>query len=440
VVEILSAFNRFERAHICVVGDLILDTYTFGRICRISPEAPVSVMEAERDERRLGGAANVALNLKSLGMDVDLIGCIGDDEVGADFCTLLESEGIDAVGIVCEAGRATSLKNRLIASGQQVLRVDREKTSPIRKETEELLFERFVKAMEKASILLFSDYAKGLLSPELLQRMIAHAKVPIIVDPKGVDFSKYRGATLIKPNLKESHLASGEEDLDQAAKRLLAITEAEHLFITRANEGISVFNGDGRRDFPTRSKEVTDVTGAGDTVCATLACCMANGWSPAQMAELANVAASLAIEEVGCARITLSKLAKRLLDLHLTTKVFEESHLFALRQVLKEHTFYLLTLRECTAFSAPLYEAIRKAKRGGELLIYLDKSSCRGDLLDILRSLTEVDYILLHDDPLEEICPQIRPAKAYSFIEGRLVEGIEPASRIALGSEGMSKL
>lgn len=422
MVEILSAFNRFERARICVVGDLILDAYTFGQIRRISPEAPVAVMEAERDERRLGGAANVALNLKSLGMDIDLIGCIGDDEAGGDFCTLLESEGIDAAGIVCEVGRATSLKNRLIASGQQVLRIDREKTTPIHKETEEHIFERFVRAMEQASVLLFSDYAKGLLSPELLQRMIAHAKVPIVVDPKGSDFSKYRGATLIKPNLKESRIASGEENLDLAARVLLEITGAEHLFITRASEGISVFGTQGRQDFPTRSKEVTDVTGAGDTVCATLACCMANGWSVSEMAELANVAASLAIEEIGCARITLSKLAKRLLDLHLTTKVFEESHLFALRQVLEGHVFYLLTLRGCETFSATLYEAIRRAKKGGELLIYLDKGSCRGDLLDILRSLSEVDYILLHDDPLEEVCPQIAPAKVYRFENGKLTE------------------
>lgn len=433
MVEILSAFNRFERARICVVGDLILDAYTFGRIGRISPEAPVSVMEALRDERRLGGAANVALNLKSLGMDVDLIGCIGDDEAGGEFCSLLEAEGIEASGIVREAGRTTSLKNRLIASGQQVLRIDREKTDPIKEETKERIFERFKRAMQQASVLLFSDYAKGLLSHDLLQQMIAHAKVPIIVDPKGADFSKYRGATLIKPNLKESRIASGEEDLEVAAKSLLKTTGAEHLFITRASEGISVFSSTERRDFPTRSREVTDVTGAGDTVCATLACCMANGWSVAEMAELANVAASLAIEEIGCARITLSKLAKRLLNLHLTTKVFEESHLFALRQVLQGHTFVLLTLTGCPAFSASLYEAIRRVKREGELLVYLDTASCRGDLLDILRSLTEVDYILLHDDPLEDICPQIAPAKAYYFEEGELIDGPQPAAELAFG-------
>lgn len=428
MVKILSAFNSFERAHVCVVGDLILDTYTFGNIRRISPEAPVSVMEAARDERRLGGAANVALNLKSLGMDVSLLGCIGDDDTGLDFLEALQEEGISSHGIITEKGRATSVKNRLIAGGQQVLRVDREERSQIKPETANRLFTLFLEEMKHASILLFSDYAKGLLFPELLQQMIAQAKIPIIVDPKGTDFSRYRGASLIKPNLKETLEASGEDDLERAAHTLLEETGARRLLVTRASEGISLFTDDkSRSDFPTRSKQVTDVTGAGDTVCATLAACMANGWSDSEMAELANVAASISIEEIGCARVSLSQLAKRLLELHLTTKVFEESHLFALRHVLEGHTFVLLTLSGRTSFSAALFEAIRSLAKEGELVVYLEKGECQGDLIEILRSIREVGYIVLHNDNLKDICSEIEPAKSYLFEGNKLKESAQPA-------------
>lgn len=423
MVKILSAFNCFERARVLVVGDLILDVYTFGKIRRISPEAPVSVMEAERDEMRLGGAANVALNLKSLGMDVSLLGCIGDDEAGKDFLDLLLAERIEAHGVICEKNRATSMKNRLIAGGQQVIRVDREVTKAISTKTANRLLEVFAAELKQASVVLFSDYAKGVLTPEILEKMLVLAKgLPTIVDPKGTDFTRYRGATLIKPNLKETYEAAGVDELEEAARILLAKTGAEKLFVTRASDGISVFDKkNGRSDHPTRGREVKDVTGAGDTVCAILACCIANGWCDAEMAELANVAASISIEQIGCARVSLSQLAKRLLELHLTTKVFEESHLFALRHVLEEHPFALLTVRGCTTFSAALFEAVRTLKKlECELVLYLDKASCHGELLDILASIEEVDYIILHNDSLKDLCAEITPRETYIFEDGHL--------------------
>jgi len=440
--KILSCFNRFEPAKVVVIGDLILDVYTIGKIARVSPEAPVTVLEVQEETMRLGGAANVALNLKALGMDVSLIGCVGDDISGRAFLDQVEAEDMSSSHIYFEKGRQTIVKNRLIASGQQIVRVDKEQTHPIFQLTQDKLLEACITELTEAKALVISDYAKGTLTHDLLKKVIQFAKlrdIPIIVDPKGLDFTKYAGATVIKPNEKEAYLASGLElfmPLEQVAKKLLDQTEARAIFITRADKGISVFQKD-KLSVHSRAlvRKVKDVTGAGDTVCATMACCLANGWSFSMAADLANVAASLSVEGVGCVAVTLSELSKRLLEHHFTSKVFEQSHLFALKQVLLDRPFILLALEGCPAFSAALFEALRmlnakaieddeeaSSSKGLELVVYLDPDTCKKELLSILNSLEEVDYIIGKGESVKSLCQEIGPHETYTFKEGLLTK------------------
>lgn len=438
--KILSCFNQFEPAKVVIIGDLILDIYTFGKIARISPEAPVTVLEVQKETMRLGGAANVALNLKALGMKPSLIGCVGDDISGRSFLDQVEAEEMSSYNIYFEKGRKTIVKNRLIASGQQIVRVDKEQTHPIFQAMQDKLFEACKQELIGAKALVISDYAKGTLTPELLQKIIQFARlrdVPVIVDPKGLDFSKYLGATVIKPNEKEAYLAAGLEHfepIEKAGQLLLEKSGSEAIFITRADKGIAVFEkNNNRAQSKALVRRVKDVTGAGDTVCATLACCMANGWSFSMAADLANVAASLSIEDVGCVAVTLSELSKRLLEHHFTSKVFEQSHLFALKQVLLDRPFILLALEECPLFSAALFHAVRTLKsevledergidspKSLEVVVYLDAGTCKKDLLSILTSLEEVDYIIEKGESLKSLCQEIDPYKIYSFKEGIL--------------------
>ncbi len=305
-----------------VIGDFLLDTYITGKVKRISPEAPVPILQVEKEESRPGGAGNVAVNLVSLGGEVTAVGRIGNDREGEGLKKALAKEGVNVSGLIEEAGYATPVKKRLIASSQQILRVDREKIVPIKKEIEEQIVSQLTRWIGRVQVIAISDYAKGFVSPFLLKKIIeigVQKKLPVIIDPKGSDFTKYRGATLLKPNLSEAYKAAKmdeEESLDVVAADILLRSEIETLLITRSDAGMSVFEKGGRFDFPVRmKKEVKDVTGAGDTVLAVICAAYANGLPISQAAELANIAAGIAIEHIGCARVTVSELTQRLAEI-----------------------------------------------------------------------------------------------------------------------------
>ncbi|MBX7066946.1 MAG: HldE protein [Parachlamydiales bacterium] len=418
MVKLGRTFIHFKPFKVLVLGDFMLDTYTTGRVKRISPEAPVPVMEVLKQESRPGGAGNVVLNLTTLGATVFAVGRIGGDTEGLELKKRLSSA--DTSCLLVEPGYKTPVKNRLIADSQQLIRVDFETITPIQAEFEEAIREKLEILIPQVDIVAISDYGKGFLSNRLIQTAIElarKAKIPSIVDPKGIDFQKYRGATVLKPNLSEAYAAAkcaSSATLDEVAKALRPL--AEILLITRSEAGISIFEADGKRfDFPVRSKEVKDVTGAGDTVLSMICLGLANGLDIQQAAQLANIAAGLSIERLGCAQITLSELAERLLEEDCDTKIFDESHTFAIRQVLKGKKYALLVLEKGQMMSNGLFRTIRQLsqKEGQELIIYVRDTEPGDELIHLLSSLHEIDYIILQTESLKNLCSEIHPHEVY---------------------------
>ncbi len=426
MVKLASAFSRLESVKVMVIGDLLLDTYTIGKAKRISPEAPVAIVHVQQEEHCLGGSGNVVLNLVSLGTDTIVIGRVGKDWAGQYLCQALKEEGVNTQLVVTQENYKTPVKNRIIAENQQIVRIDHEHITPLPERLEHMIIESLPVLMHDVKIIAISDYGKGFLTSTLLSAIIGQAKelgIPVIADPKGHDFSKYQGATVIKPNLSEAYAAVNLAPLiplETVAKKILALTQAEVLMVTRSEEGISIFDTKGeRQDFPVHVKQIRDVTGAGDTVLAMLACALANRLSYAEAAQLCNIAAGIAIERIGCARITLSDLAHRLLERDISNKVFDEEHLFALQEVLKQRHFIVLALSNLEEFNQHLFQTIKQlAQYEANLLIYIIDREPNEIFIEILASLKEVNFILLHPESLQRICEKVSPLEAYMF-EGR---------------------
>jgi D-beta-D-heptose 7-phosphate kinase/D-beta-D-heptose 1-phosphate adenosyltransferase len=423
MVKLIGMLSRFNPVRVLVIGDFMLDTYTTGKVKRISPEAPVSILHVQKEESLPGGAGNVALNLASLGAKVYAVGRVGCDIPGDELRESLEREGVDIEGVVYQKGFKTPVKNRLIADAQQVLRVDFETISPLPEDVEERIKEQLPHLLDKVQIVAISDYGKGLLSNTLLSEVIALAKkrgLPVIVDPKGDDFTKYHGTTVIKPNLTEAIAAAKlhpKSTLDQVAAALLQKSQAEMLLITRSEAGMSLFHKSGSSlDFPVRSKEVKDVTGAGDTVLAMISVAMANMLDIKYAAQLANIAAGMAIEKLGCARINLSDMAERLLEFDVDNKIFDEEHLFALQQALKGKRYIVFGLESHQGMSTAIFKSIRKlASRDMEmkLIVYVMDSNPDEEFVSLLSSLAEVDFIVLKCESLMNLCEIIHPHQVY---------------------------
>jgi D-beta-D-heptose 7-phosphate kinase/D-beta-D-heptose 1-phosphate adenosyltransferase len=420
----VANLNQLKPFNALVLGDFMLDTYTTGRVKRISPEAPVQVLEVSKVEARPGGAGNAVLNLLALGGNVFAIGRIGRDSEGEELRKKLQGGGAHLGALLVEEGYKTPVKNRLIADSQQLLRVDFETVSPLKKEVEEETIEQLAKLMPQVQVAAISDYGKGFLSKRILSEAIRLARlagVPAIVDPKGIDFTKYRGCTLLKPNLSEAYAAAKmapSSSLDDAAREIFAQAQVDSLLITRSEAGMSLFNPAGERaDFPIQSKEVIDVTGAGDTVLAMMSCALANGLDLPSAIQLSNIAAGLNVERLGCVQITLPEIAGRLLELDCHTKVFDESHSFALKQILHSKVVALLVIEEGQEMSRALLRAIRRlsAREGCELVIYAQGALPQDEFVHLLSSLHEVKTIILQEKNLKALCNEIHPHEVFVF-------------------------
>lgn len=424
MVKLSGLLRRFGPVRVLVVGDLMLDTYTTGKVKRISPEAPVSVLHVQKEESRPGGAGNVALNLLSMGASVAILGRIGLDLAGKELEQSLAKEGVDTSLLVVQKEYTTPVKNRLIADAQQILRVDSETLSLLPQELEEQILVELPFLMEGVQAIAISDYAKGFLSKTLLQSLIhigREKKIPVIVDPKGSDFTKYAGAFLVKPNLNEAHLAAQlplDVSLDTVANRLFADCKVDALMITRSEMGISLFHRHDchRLDFPVLPKEVKDVTGAGDTVLAMISLAIANGIELHYGARLANIAAAIAVERLGCARITMSDVASRLLEIDVESKIFDEEHLFALQQVLKGKQYTVLGIHASPGMTNALFRAIHSLSSENpddKMIIYIRDDQCHEEFLSFLSSLSEVDFIVLKNESLKHLCDVIDPHQVF---------------------------
>lgn len=301
-----------------VVGDLMLDEFVWGHVSRISPEAPVPVVEVQRRTYSAGGAANTAANIVGLSGQAILAGILGDDNEGTKICSILQDRGVDVDCIIRDPDRPTSTKTRILAHTQQVVRIDHEHISAITLNVADQLLALIADTLPSVRCCVISDYGKGVITRSFAQQLLSlthEAGVPTIVDPKGVDYEKYCGATLVKPNQHEAGKVLNrdlrtEEDIHRAGSDLLDLLGTRSsVLITRGPQGMSLFER-GRSPYhvPTRSREVYDVTGAGDTVAGTIALSMAVG-APLQVAcELASLAAAVVVGKIGTATCSIDEL------------------------------------------------------------------------------------------------------------------------------------
>jgi len=315
--------DTFANTKILVIGDVMLDRYLWGDVARISPEAPVPIVRLSSETLAPGGAANVAANIEGLGATAFLIGCVGNDHDAGAVDTVLEESGVSSAKLVRCDGRQTTVKTRIIAHHQQITRVDQETTDPLARSDKAALLLAIKEFAAEVKAIVLSDYAKGVLDEEIIQTTIAIAKtadIPVIVDPKGRDYMKYRGAALLTPNRKEAIEACRMEDegpdvVDVAGARLLAENDVEAVLITQGEEGMSLFTrSDENLRLKASAREVYDVTGAGDTVIATLAVALAAGCHIQNAARLANAAAGIVVEQVGTTPIKFESLRKAVLE------------------------------------------------------------------------------------------------------------------------------
>jgi len=317
--RLLGLVGGFPRVRILVAGDFMLDQFIWGSVSRISPEAPVPIVRMTREDRRPGGAGNVVSNLASLGSRATACGVIGRDATARQLLRVLKSVGADVGGMVAARTVVTTRKTRIVAHQQQVVRVDQEATGHLDDRITGRLVRYVLENLAQHSGLIVSDYGKGAVSASLLEALSQrHARVPFlwIVDPKRPNFSRYRGASLIKPNVEEASEASGMEISDlrslcNAGRRLLEMWGSQSVLISRGEDGMSLFKESGDvRHFPTAARDVYDVTGAGDTAISACALALAAGGTLEEAAVMANIAAGVAVAHVGTVAVTTQALRR----------------------------------------------------------------------------------------------------------------------------------
>ena len=313
-------FADFNKLHVLIVGDVMVDAYVWGRASRLSPEAPVPVVNVDRTENRLGGAANVALNVQALGATPLLCAVVGHDPGGDQLLHLLRLRGLSAAGLIRSAHRPTTFKQRILAHGQQLVRIDSEVETDLNAEEAAQLLAAYDDLLPRADVVIFEDYDKGVLSESIINECIARARqrnIPTVVDPKKKNFLAYRHCTLFKPNLKELReglkLEFGAPDADRAGfeaavARLREILAPDIVLVTLSEHGIFAQQGDEKTYLPAHLRTISDVSGAGDTVISIAACCVALGQPAAFTAALANLGGGLVCEQVGVVPVEKQQL------------------------------------------------------------------------------------------------------------------------------------
>ncbi len=319
--RIAELTDKIGNAKILILGDIMLDEYLFGQVNRISPEAPVPVVEVTSDRFLLGGAANVAANIKKLGDEPLLLGVVGLDEASVKLSHLLKSKLISADFLINDDSRQTTLKTRVMAGNQQIVRYDRENRHELNNETEKKVFDKFESVMNEISAVIISDYGKGVISLSLLEKVIALCReknIFVAVDPKETHFHNYKNVSVITPNHHEAGFAYGqritsEKELLEVGNGLLEKLQARSILITRGPDGMSLFREDSEpTHIPTFAKKVFDVTGAGDTVIATFVASVCAGAELSEAAIIANAGAGITVGEVGTASVTPELLKQEL--------------------------------------------------------------------------------------------------------------------------------
>jgi len=322
--RLVKFIPKFRSRKILVLGDLMVDMFLWGKVTRISPEAPVPVVVVEKETSALGGAGNVANNLRSLGSEVFLFGVIGNDQVGNKLKDDFIKSGINTEGIISDDFRPTSIKTRIIAAHQQIVRVDKELKGELDLRLNDELISRFETLIPRVDAVILSDYGKGVINKTVLKKTISLAnkyKKPITVDPKIEHFLDYKKVSCITPNQAEAIAGmhyrdvSLDKDIVELGRKILKKLNAKTVLITRGEKGMTLFEPGNRiTHIPTRAREVFDVTGAGDTVIATLTLALASGADFREAAEISNFAAGLVVAKLGTATVTPEELKTAILS------------------------------------------------------------------------------------------------------------------------------
>lgn len=325
----VDVFDRFKDITVLVVGDVMIDAYAWSKVDRISPEAPVPVAHVHKRENRLGGAANVALNVQALGARAIICSVIGNDSNGDIMRSTLKSGGFSTEGIIDSPGRCTTVKTRIIAQGHHLLRMDEENTHTLSATDERHLLDCIRRVMDKHSIgaVIFEDYNKGVITPKIISEVTALSKergILTCVDPKKENFLNYQGVDLFKPNLKELreglHVNIVKDDLDSVRNGIRELRESIHcryVMTTLSEKGIMIYDGVNFTHIPAHSREIVDVSGAGDTVIATAAVLLAANVDMISAAKLANLAGGLVCEKTGVVPVDLDSLRREMSSLSL---------------------------------------------------------------------------------------------------------------------------
>ena len=435
---------------ILVIGDLMIDHYLWGECDRISPEAPVAVVDIRSENKRLGGAGNVMANLKALNCDVGVMSVVGDDESGKEIVSMLENMGVKIEKIVKEKDRKSAHKTRIMAVHQQVIRFDKESKDDILESSKDELLNSLKNIIKNYDAVLLSDYAKGVLRDDFCKQIIKIANENskfILIDPKGNDYSKYKNATLLTPNLKEAMQAlkikiDDDFSLKLALKRLKDELNLKYSIITLSERGIALYNNDEVKIIPAIAKEVFDVTGAGDTVLATLGYALSNKMDIVSALSLANKAAAVVVGKVGSATASLDEIEKYSKSSSSTNLEEKIKNLDEICQILKNNDKKVVFTNGCfDILHAGHIKYLNKAKKLGEILIIglnsdssvkrlkgktrpINSQNSRALLLSALEF---VDFVIIFDEDtplnlIEKIRPDI------------LVKGADYAGKEVIGS------
>lgn len=440
--------QAFRNVTVLIVGDYMLDNYIGGNVERISPEAPIPVLNVTWERTQLGGAGNVVNNLQALSAKTRVLSCIGQDPDGDNLVAMLSQSGADTLFLQRSDAVTTIRKTRVVAKSQQVVRIDWEKGTWLPTEFFEYVTQNLDDIFSGVDILLLSDYGKGTLTFEMTQMLIKKARevnIPVLVDPKGSDWEKYRGATMCTPNLKELSVVCGtnftqtmEAEIREAAHDLCKQLEMDYLLVTRSEKGMSLISKDGvKADYPAKEQEVIDVSGAGDTVISTMALGMVAGFDMGACCRLANEAAAIVVSKFGTATVSIEELIGAELFSARKKRITKEDAGY-LSKFLHEHGKRIVFTNGCfDLVHAGHVFSLEQAKSHGDVLVVGINSDAsvkrlKGELRPVvnendraylLQSLGVVDYVIIFDeDTPAELIQAVQPDV---LVKGKDYEGKE---------------
>jgi len=435
-----------KQPKILVIGDLMIDHYLWGKCERISPEAPIPIVNVDNENTVLGGAGNVVNNLIALGAQTDVLSVIGDCEIANELETLLSKINVSTNYLIKEKGRISSKKSRIISSQQQVIRFDRESDNDINTESQQTLIDQYKKILSQYDIVLLSDYGKGVLTDSLTSQLIKEANtlgIKVLVDPKGVNYSKYSNAYLLTPNKKEASLATNIDIVDDssllaAITKLIEKCSLDISLITLSEDGVAIFDND-LRVHPTVAREVYDVTGAGDTVLAALGFALSCNYDIDQAVEFANLAAGVVVGKIGSSTATIDEIIDYKSSLHQSSSeehIKTQKEINVLSSKLKENGKKLVFTNGCfDILHAGHVRYLETAKSFGDILmvgVNSDESvkNLKGktrpinnqqDRALLIASLEAVDYVVIfNEDTPYELIKTIKP---HTLVKGGDYEG-----------------